>query len=102
MNDAKLMLLVESKKKSGWVAAALNLVCPGAGYAYCGRWMLGAIVFLIIIGLLVASGKEPEAAAPFAIILAIDGFLAAGRYNKKMIESVLANAEKTGEANGNG
>lgn len=90
MNDAKLMLLVESKKKSGWIAALLNLVIPGAGYAYCGRWLLGTIVFFIVMGIAVAAGS-PEAVVPFVAIFFIDGFLAAGRFNKKMIESVLAN-----------
>lgn len=100
MNDAKLMLLVESKKKSGWIAAILNLVLPGAGYAYCGRWILGIVVFAILFALSVAA-DTPMVAYGFAVILAIDGFLAANRYNKKMIESVLADADRQEQSTSN-
>ena len=48
MSDAELLLLVESRKKSGWLAAFLNVIVPGAGYAYCGNWVLGAVAFLIV------------------------------------------------------
>ncbi len=93
MNDAKLMLLVESKKKSGWLAAVLNLVLPGAGYAYCGRWILGIVVFAILLALSIAA-ETPAVALGFALILAVDGFLAANRYNKKMIQAVLADSDR--------
>lgn len=91
MTDATLLLKVEARKKSGWLAAFLNLVLPGAGYIYCGRWFLGIIVFLIVLGLAVASGGL--IAIPFLVIFFIDGFLAAGRYNKKLINSLLAEEE---------
>lgn len=91
MSDATLLLRVEAKKKSGWLAAFLNLILPGAGYIYCGRWVLGIIVFLIVLGLAIASGGL--IAIPLIVILIADGFLAAGRYNKKLINSVLAEEE---------
>lgn len=88
MTDAELLLLVESRKKSGAVAALLNLVLPGAGYMYCGRWILGIFAFLIVVLLfLVSLGYF---AGFLAIMLILDGFLCAGRYNRKLIENVLA------------
>jgi hypothetical protein len=88
MTDAELMLTVESKKKSGIVAALLNLFLPGAGYAYCGRWILGIFAFCFVAALLVFS--LGFAAIGLGVMLFVDGFLAAGRYNKNMIERVLA------------
>jgi hypothetical protein len=87
MNDAELLLTVESRKKSGWLAAILNLFIPGAGYMYCGRWFLGIVAFFFIIALFVVS--LGYAAVGLALILFVDGFLAAGRYNKQMIQQVL-------------
>ena len=88
MSDAELLLLVESRKKSGVVAALLNLVFPGAGYMYCGRWILGIFAFFLVVTLvLVSFGLF---AGFFALVLIVDGFLCAGRYNRKMIEHVLA------------
>ena len=88
MSDATLLLRVQASKKSGWLAAILNLVLPGAGYMYCGRWILGLIVLAFAIAIAVATGGLGS--IPFMIILFVDGFLAAGRYNKKLINSILA------------
>lgn len=96
MSDATLLLKVEARKKSGWLAAFLNLILPGAGYVYCGRWLLGIIVFIIVIALAIASGGL--IAIPLVIILIADGFLSAGRYNKKLISSVLAEEELKSKA----
>ncbi len=41
---SKEMIEYESKKKSGFVAALLNLFIPGAGYMYCGNIILGLFV----------------------------------------------------------
>jgi hypothetical protein len=86
--DAKLMLEIENKKKKGWVAALLNWFLPGAGYMYCGRWILGIVAFIFVVLLAVASGGL--LAIPLIIVLIIDGFLAAERYNKKMVAEMLA------------
>lgn len=91
--DVGLMLLIESRKKSGWLAAFLNLVFPGAGYMYCGRPLLGVVVFLFMgavfvftLGLL---------AWVFMPILFIDGFLCAGRHNRELVEEVLRERAST-------
>lgn len=87
-SDAKAMLSYESKKKSGWIAALLNWFLPGAGYMYCGRVILGIIAMLITIAIGVATlGIGLFALIP---ILIIDGFLCAGRYNKKLMGEILA------------
>lgn len=98
MSDAELLLLAESKKKSGWVAALLNLFLPGAGYMYCGTWILGVFVLILAVGVGVATlGAGLLILYP---VVFIDGFLGAGRANKKMIEKLLLNhaAVKRGEA----
>lgn len=87
MSDAELLLLAESRKKSGWAAAFLNLLLPGAGYMYCGTWILGILAFLFTVAVAVTSmGAGLLIMYP---ILFIDGFLSAGRANKKMIEKLL-------------
>jgi hypothetical protein len=87
MSDAELLLLAESKKKSGWIAALLNLFIPGLGYMYCGMWILGlfVLVLAIVIGV-VTLGTGLVILYP---IIFIDGFLGAGRANKKMIEKLI-------------
>ena len=88
MSSAKLMLQVESRKKSGWIAALLNLVLPGAGYMYCGRWFLGIVAFILVVTMFVVS--LGLASGFLIVLLIVDGFLCAGRYNKKMMMKVLA------------
>ena len=99
MSDAELLLLVESRKKSGGIAALLNLFLPGAGYIYCGRWLLGIFAFFFVIAMLIFS--LGFAAIGIVLMLVIDGFLCAGRYNKDLINSVLkerAELQKTPSA----
>ena len=45
-SDTRLMLEYELKKKSGIIAALLNLVIPGAGYAYCTNWGSQLLLFV--------------------------------------------------------
>lgn len=87
MSDAELLLLVESRKKSGWLAALLNLFLPGVGYMYCGRWFLGIVAFFFVVAMFVVS--LGYAAVGIVFILIIDGFLCAGRYNKNLITQIL-------------
>ncbi|HTF98584.1 MAG TPA: hypothetical protein VL995_20755 [Cellvibrio sp.] len=87
MSDTELMLLVESRKKSRFIAILLNLFVPGAGYMYCGRWVLGIIVFFFVISLLIASFGL--AAIGLIVVLVIDGALCVGRYNRKMTENLI-------------
>ena len=96
MSDAKLLLKAESMKKSGWLAAFLNLVLPSAGYFYCGNFVLGAIVLILFVVVLVYTYGIGWLV--FAPIVFIDGFLAAGRYNKKMIQALLRKEEERARA----
>ena len=91
MTDAALLLRVEAQKKSGWIAALLNLVIPGAGYFYCGRWFLGVIAFFFVIAMLAVS--LGYAAIALVLMLVVDGFLCASRYNKVLVLKVLAEDE---------
>ena len=95
MSDATLLLQVEARKKSGWLAALLNLVIPGAGYVYCGRWFLGIIAFFFVIAMFFVS--LGYAAVALVFILIVDGFLCAGRYNKNLILKVIAEEEAKGK-----
>lgn len=71
----------EQKKKSGVVAAVLNLVLPGAGYTYCGRWGLGIIAFLwTFMG--VVTGGDIRFLLFCVALFVVDGFLCANRYNR--------------------
>lgn len=70
-------------------AIALNLLFPGAGYVYAERKLLGAIVFLMAFGPVVASlvmfDGMPGAAVSWlgllSIIGAIDGYITVKRHN---------------------
>lgn len=89
----RVKLELEANKKSGWIAAILNLMLPGAGYIYCRRIILGIFVLLIGVFLLVGTFTIPGVGAfygTFALIMIVDGFLCAGRYNKKAITAALA------------
>ena len=87
MSDAEVLLLVEARKKSGGVAALLNLFIPGAGYCYCNNWILGILVFVtVVVASILTLGW---AYFGFVLLLIIDGFLCAKRYNKKLIERVI-------------
>lgn len=87
MSDAELLLLIESRKKSGGIAALLNLFLPGAGYIYCGRWIPGLFAFAFTAALFVLSWGF--AAVGLVMMLVIDGFLCAGRYNRLLVERTL-------------
>lgn len=82
MTDTHKLLTYESHKKSGWLAGLLNLVIPGLGYGYCGRWLLGLLAFIVVLGI---SMVTLGVAWPFlAVLVFLDGFLAAGRHNKDL------------------
>ena len=81
----KRELSIEAKRKKGWIAAVWNIFIPGAGYIYCGKFIVGIIVLPFFILMILSAGPL----APFLIptlwlILIVDGFLAANRYNKKL------------------
>jgi TM2 domain-containing membrane protein YozV len=88
MSDAKLMLLVESRKKSTLIAVLLNILIPGLAYVYVGRWVLGIIAFILVVALTIITLGY---AAPFLwLMLIIDALLVVRRYNKRLIAEILA------------
>jgi hypothetical protein len=87
-SDARLLLLVESQKKSGWIAALLNWFIPGAGYMYCQRVGLG--IFVLLFTIVVGVATAGVALLVLMPIFIIDGFLAANRFNQKLLTRVLA------------
>ena len=90
----RAQLLIDSQKKSGWVAALLNLIIPGAGYMYAGRVVLGILAFLLVVTVSVVTFGL---AYPFLVLVVfVDGFLCASRYNKKLTERVLLAADGRG------
>ena len=72
---------LEKKKKSGLLAAGLNIILPGAGYIYCGRTILGIGAFILVLLIFL---YYPYISIGIWIILIIDGFLCAERYNKDL------------------
>ena len=69
--------------KSGLFAAFLNLMIPGLGYMYCGRVFLGIIAFIFTVVIVVVTvGVGALVMYP---ILIIDGFLCAGRANRRIV-----------------
>lgn len=94
-----MLLLVESRKKSRFVAILLNIFLPGAGYMYCGRWILGVVAFFFVVALIVVSFGL--AAIGLYIALIVDAALCVGRYNRRMTEELLrSRAQLKREANG--
>ena len=73
------------QKKSGALAAGLNLVIPGAGYMYCGRVFLGIIALLFALAM---AFTVPYGAIGLWLVMIIDGFLCAERYNRKLEDAI--------------
>ncbi len=87
MSDAELLLLVESRKKSGIAAALMNIFLFGCGYFYLGKWIYGIFMGGIALTLIIID--MDAAAIGFLIWMFIDGFLETNNYNKKVIEDVV-------------
>ncbi|TPV92432.1 MAG: zinc ribbon domain-containing protein [Myxococcales bacterium FL481] len=75
------------RRKNPALAAAMNVLVPGAGYIYCGRVFLGIIAFPFVAGMLF---YEPLAGFGLTLVMIVDGFLAAGRYNRRLDERIAA------------
>lgn len=99
MTDTELQLWIEHSKKSGWLAALLNLIIPGVGYMYCGRWVLGFLVLVFLVPFEVAAFVLSLLGISWLLlsidlILVADGFLAARRYNRQLVEDALASRRR--------
>ncbi|HTJ78499.1 MAG TPA: hypothetical protein VL357_05845 [Rariglobus sp.] len=79
-NASHRQIEYESRKKSGLVAAILNIVIPGAGYMYCGNVILGLFAMAVCLAILICTAGL----AYFIIgpVMIIDGVLSAGRANR--------------------
>jgi hypothetical protein len=82
---------LNAKRKSGMFAAGLNFVLPGAGYIYCGRILLGLVALCFTIVMVYAN---PFALITMLIVLVIDGFLSADRYNKQLDAKIQKSMKK--------
>ncbi len=82
-SNSRPSVVVIGNRKSGLVAAFLNLLIPGLGYMYCGRILLGCFVLVLTVALVTATAGI--AAVFLYPIFIIDGFLAAGRANRQMV-----------------
>ena len=82
---------LEKKKKNGLLAAGLNLVLPGAGYIYCARVILGIGAFLLTLMIFLV---YPYGSILIWVVLIIDGFLCADRYNKKLEKDIKKEMKK--------
>jgi len=87
MSDAELLLLVESRKKSGIVAALLNLFLLGSGYIYLGKWITGIIIGLFLIFMVITELGWPMFG--LLVFIFVDGFLEAKKYNNKVISDTI-------------
>ncbi|MDB4403261.1 ARV1 family protein [bacterium] len=86
VSGADKYIQFEVGKKSGAVAALLNLVIPGAGYMYCGRVALGVIVLITVpFAILVTGGFALLVTVPAMVV---DGVMCAGRSNKALAEKL--------------
>ncbi len=75
---------LETRKKSGLVAALLNTFLPGAGYMYCGHWILGACAFVFVVTAAIISFGY--AVGILWLMLIADGFLSAEDYNEHLLK----------------
>lgn len=86
-NHAELCLVQhELTKKSELLTMVLNVIIPGFGYIYCGRYFLGIFCFILFILALVATlGIGCLVLIPIYII---DGVLVAKQYNKDLLSKL--------------
>jgi hypothetical protein len=111
LDNNEKFIAYELQKKSGGTAAILNLIWPGSGYIYCGYFVIGIIILMIyaaffwfaassldssismegiiFIYTYVFTNIIPIEYSTFTVfILVADGFLAAGRYNRKLLQNM--------------
>jgi len=87
MDNVQTQLYYDTHKKSGWFAAILNMIIPGAGYMYCGNILLGILVLILFIVISIVTLGYGSVVI-YAIIF-IDGFLGASRFNKKLVKKIM-------------
>ena len=104
MNTAEKMMLVESQKKSKFVAALLSFIWAGAGHLYVRRWFAGILGIFVTTSLAFAAVGTGDplftnALLVWVIVFFIDSILAVGRFNRKMTMQVLQSKENSDAPN---
>ena len=71
------------------MAIGLNLLVPGMGYLYMGKWLVGIVGSAIIIGTYLTSPAIliGQIWLGMNVIMAIDMFILSKKHKEKMIES---------------
>jgi TM2 domain-containing membrane protein YozV len=89
-STAKLIMF-EAQKKSPALACVLNFFFPGIGYMYCGKVVLGLIVFLLInaVVTLLAFFTLGLVLLVYIPVVVIDGYRCANQANKKLAAQML-------------
>ncbi len=69
--------MAKTKEKSLGLAIGLNLLLAGAGYMYMGKWIVGILAFLLIVGIYATSGVAGLGSAWLVmnVIMAIDMYI---------------------------
>ena len=49
--------MTTAKEKSLPLAIGLNLLAPGLGYMYMGKWLVGIVAFFLILGIYATAGS---------------------------------------------
>lgn len=77
-----------AKEKSLPLAFGLNLLLPGLGYMYMGKWIVGIFACLLIIGIYLTSALFfiVPTWLVMNIIMAIDMFILSNKNKKKVTE----------------
>lgn len=76
------------KEKSLPLAIGLNILFAGAGYLYMGKWVVGILAFLLILGIAMSIPAQSvfSTILVIQIIMAIDMFMLFKRNAKQVLE----------------
>ena len=83
------METVTVKEKSLPLAIGLNLLLPGIGYMYMGKWVVGIFACLLIVGIFATTGLLVILPTWIGLnlIMAIDMMLLSNKNKKKVAEA---------------
>lgn len=80
--------MTDVKEKSLPLAIGLNILLPGLGYMYMGRWILGILACLLVIGiyLTAALGVILPTWLLMNVVMGIDMLLLNNKNKKNLVE----------------